>query len=98
MRNMNPLAAHKSSKNSTPLCGDLMPMAERELSAFFNAVSQLFGAEQAALSAQDWLREVMEIDGLPRSAREWRSITTRVSTRLAGRVSGSYLSAESQIA
>jgi len=75
-----------------------MPMAERELSAFFNAVSQLFGAEQAALSAQDWLREVMEIDGLPRSAREWRSITTRVSTRLAGRVSGSYLSAESQIA
>jgi hypothetical protein len=40
-----------------------MTMAERELSAFFNTVTQLFGLEQAELSAEDWLQELSEIDG-----------------------------------
>jgi hypothetical protein len=47
-----------------------MTMAERELSAFVNAVTQLFGSEQAELSAEDWLQELIEIDGLPFSTRE----------------------------
>jgi hypothetical protein len=67
-------------------------MAERELSAFFNAVTQLFGSEQAELSAEDWLRELIEVDGLPASAREWRLITARISTRLASRLKSSSLS------
>ncbi len=75
-----------------------MTMAERELSAFFNAVTRVFGSEQAELSAEDWLRELAEIDGLPASAREWRSITAKVSTRLASRVNASSLSTEPQIA
>jgi hypothetical protein len=79
-----------------------MTMAERELSAFFNAVTQLFGSEQAELSAQDWLRELIELDGLPASAREWRLITARISTRLASRVNpssrSSSLTTELQIA
>ena len=95
---MNPLPEYKSSRNSNPRCGDQIPMAERELSAFFNAVAQLFGPEQATLSAEDWLHEVIERDGMPTSAHDWRSITTKVSTRLAGRVSASSLSAESQLA
>ena len=66
---MNPLARYKLSKNSNHPCPDLMMMAERELSAFFDAVTQLFGSEQAELSAEDWLRELIEIDGLPTSAR-----------------------------
>ena len=49
-----------------------MMMAERELSAFFNAITELFGSEQAELSAEDWLHELIEIDGLPASTREWR--------------------------
>ena len=61
-------------------------MAERELSAFFNAVTQLFGPELAELSAEDWLHELLEIDALPTSAHEWRLITAKVSTRLASRV------------
>jgi len=73
-------------------------MAERELSAFFNVVSQLFGAEQAELSAEDWLQELIETDGLPASTREWRLITAKVSTRLASRVSASCLLTEPQIA
>jgi hypothetical protein len=89
---MNPLARHNASKNFNKPCSDLMPMAERELSACFNAISQLFGSEQAELSAEEWLHELIEIDGLPASAREWRLITTKVLTRLASRVSASPLS------
>jgi hypothetical protein len=95
---MNPLARHKPSKNSKAPCSDLTTMAERELSAFFNAITQLYGSEQADLSAEDWLQELIKIDDLPASTREWRLITAKVSTRLASRVKASYLSTESQIA
>jgi hypothetical protein len=95
---MNPLTRYKPSKNFDPPCSDLLRMAERELSAFFNAVIQLFGSEQAELSAEDWLQELIEIDALPTSAREWRLITVKVSTRLASRVRASSLSTEPQIA
>jgi len=95
---MNPLARYKPSKNSNLPCADLTTMAERELSAFFNAITRLFGSEQAELSAEDWLQELIEIDGLPVSTRGWRLLTVKVSTRLAIRVSASSLSTESQIA
>jgi len=95
---MNPRARFKQSGDSDLDCADLMTMAERELSSFFNAVTQLFGSDQAELSAEDWLRELVEIDGLPTSAREWRLITAKASTRLASRVNASSLSAELQIA
>ena len=91
---MNPLARYKPPKNSNPPCADLIPMAERELSAFFNAVTQLFGSEQAELSAEDWLQELIEIDGLPTSAREWRLITAKASTRLPNGVNASSRSTE----
>jgi hypothetical protein len=92
---MNPRARFETSTNSNSGCADLMTMAERELSAFFNAVTKLFGAEQADLSAEDWLHELIEIDSLPTSAREWRLITAKVSTRLpAGVNASSSLSAE----
>jgi hypothetical protein len=91
---MNPFARHKPSRNPDPCCPDLATMAERELSAFINAVTQLFGSEQAEFSAEDWLQELIEIDGLPASAREWRLITAKVSTRLASRVSASSLLTE----
>jgi len=91
---MNPLAHSKPSNDSNSPCADLMTMAERELSAFFNAVTRLFGAEQAELSAEDWLHEVIETDSLPTSTREWRLITAKVSTRLPSRVPASSRSAE----
>jgi len=91
---MNPRARYEPSTDFTPACSEFMTMAERELSAFFNAVTQLFGSEQAELSAEDWLQELIEIDGLPSSAREWRLITAKVSTRLAIGVNASSLSTE----
>ena len=91
---MNPLGPYKSPENSNPCCADFMMLAEQELSAFFNAVNQLFGSAQAVVSAEDWLRELIEIDGLPASNREWRLFTAKVSTRLASRVNASCLSTE----
>ena len=81
---MNSRARYEPSINSNSGCADLMRMAERELSAFFSAVTQLFGSEQADLSAEDWLHELIEIESLPTSAREWRLIMAKVSTRLPG--------------
>ena len=66
-----------------------MTMAEPELSAFFTAITQLLGSEQAELSAVDWLQELIASDGLPASAGEWRLITVKASARLASRVSAS---------
>ena len=91
---MNPLAPYESLKNTDPHCIDFMAMAEQELSAFFTGVTQLFGPKQAEHSAEDWLREVIEIDGLPASTREFRLITTKVATRLASRVTASSLSTQ----
>jgi hypothetical protein len=95
---MNPVARYIPSTNFNPGCTDLMTMAELELSAFFNAVTELFGSEQAQFSAEDWLHELIKIDGLPASTREWRFITAKVSMRLARRLKASSLSTEPQIA
>jgi hypothetical protein len=91
---MNALAGYKPSKNFNSPCADVMTMGERELSAFFNAVTQLFGSEQAELSAEDWLHELIETEGLPTSLHEWRLITAKASTRLPSGVNASSLSTE----
>ena len=95
---MIPRARYKPSTDFSPACIEFMAMAERELSAFFNAVTQSFGSDQAELSAEDWLRELIEMDDLPTSVPKWRSITLKASTLLASRVRASSPSPESQIA
>ena len=69
--------------------GDLKTMAERELSAFLSAVTELYGPEQAEASAEDWLRELMASNGLPASTREWRALTIAAAARLASQVTTS---------
>ena len=91
---MNPVARYEPSKNSNHPCSDVATMAERELSAFFNAITQLFGSEQAELSAEDWLQELIDVDNLPASPREWRLITAKTSSRLANRLNASSQSTE----
>jgi microcompartment protein CcmK/EutM len=46
----------------------------------------LFGSKQAELSAEDWLHELVAIDDLPASTREWRLLTVKVAARMANRV------------
>ena len=91
---MHALAGYKPSKNFNFPCADVMTMAERELSAFFNAVTHLFGSELAEFSAEQWLQELIEIDGLPTSAGEWRLISAKVSTRLSRGMNASSRSTE----
>jgi hypothetical protein len=63
-------------------------LAERELSAFLGAVTELYGPEQAKRSAEDWLDESELMDSPPRSeSRDWRAVTIAASARLANRVS-----------
>ena len=65
---------------------DLITMASRELAAFFCAVTELFGPEQAEQSAENWLRELTESRDLPASTRQWRTLTVSAAARLANRV------------
>src|ERR1700676_1333014 len=92
----NPRLTKSNRDFMTPGCRDFATMAEREFSAFFRAVTKLFGSEQAEGSAEDWLIELSESAGLPSSIQEWHAITAKASSRLASRVNASSLSMEVQ--
>ena len=71
---------------STMIYADEMHMEERELSAFMNEVTQLFGPKQAKISEEDWLEEAELVDSPPRSiSRNWHAVTIAASARLANR-------------
>jgi hypothetical protein len=77
----------QSESFSNSLYTDQMHLAERELSAFIVAVTELFGADQARMSVEDWLDESELMDLSPRSTnRDWRAITIAASVRLANRL------------
>ena len=66
---------------------DQMHLAERELASFIGAVTELFGPEEARLSARDWLDEAALVDCPPLSTgQNWRAVTIAASARLANRV------------
>ena len=62
-------------------------MAQRELGAFLYVVSESYGPEEAAISADDWLDELTALDrvGDP-TPSDWRLITIAAANRLATRV------------
>src|SRR6185312_8149704 len=63
-------------------------LAERELSSFISAVTELYGPAEARLSEKDWLEESESMDIAPiTTQRNWRSITIAASARLASRLS-----------
>lgn len=78
--------ATKNRQPESPDCVDSMSLAERELAAFFGAVTELFGSELAELSAKQWLRELEAAEDLPASTREWRRVTAKASAWLANRM------------
>jgi hypothetical protein len=82
---MNQLS-HEPHNNRNSMCAELMTRAERELSAFFSAVAELFGPEQATLAAKDWLQQFEGMKYLPTSTRDWRLMSIKASARLAKRV------------
>ena len=75
----------KSFSNS--ICKQQTQMAEREFSAFISAVKELFGPDQAELSAVDWLDESELMDSQRGfTSRDWREVTIAASARLANRL------------
>ena len=81
----DPMKTKESFSNS--ICEEQAHLAERELSAFISAVMELFGPDQAKLSAVDWLDELELMDSQPGTTnRRWRAVTIAASTRLANRL------------
>ena len=78
--------ATRSRQPKGPDCADSMSMAERELTAFFRAVTERFGSELAELSAKQWMRELEAAEDFPASTREWRRVTARAAAWLANRI------------
>jgi len=89
---MNRFAIPRQAKDLG--CADSMSLAERELAAFFGAVKELFGSELAALSAEEWLRELEATEDLPASTPEWQTLTAKASLWLANRVNALSLTTE----
>jgi hypothetical protein len=72
---------------SNSICTEQTQMAERELSAFISAVNQLFGPQQAQISALDWIDELDLMDSQSGfTSRAWRAVTIAASVRLANRL------------
>ncbi len=94
---MTALSPNQTNTNPSSNCAAAAKQAERELSAFFGAVTELFGPDEARLSAEDWIDEMNQVDPLPASFREWRSITIKAAARLASRVMATFPLIESQI-
>jgi hypothetical protein len=87
MNEVQPRLVNGRTNDDNSACNDLMTMAEREFVAFTRAVTELFGPEQARLSAEDWLNELASMDCLPEPAsREWRCVTVAALARLAIRM------------
>jgi hypothetical protein len=78
---------NKNEPFHSPACSELFTMAERELGAFTRAVAELYGAEQARLSAVDWLDQLESMNSLPGStSRDWRLVTIGTIVRLVNRL------------
>ena len=78
---------NKSESSYSPVYANRVTTAERELGAFIGAVAELYGPEQARLSADDWLNELALVDSLTSStSRDWRRVTVAASARLANRL------------
>jgi len=65
---------------------NLIASAERELSAFFSAVGELFGPEEAALAAKDWLQQLKAMKTLPVLPRQFGQLSINASGRLSKRL------------
>lgn len=69
------------------ICKEETRIAERELSSFIAAVTELYGPEQARISGKEWLEEAELMDSPPLSTRRnWRAVTIAASARLARRI------------
>ena len=78
---------NKQESFQSPAYSELVRKTERELGAFISAVTELYGAEQARLSAIDWLDQFESINDVPASTtHDWRLVTVRAAVCLVNRL------------
>ena len=78
---------NKQEPFQSPAYSKLVRKTERELGAFISAVTQLYGAEQARLSAIDWLDQFESINDVSGSTtHDWRLVTIRAAACLVNRL------------
>lgn len=72
---------------SDSIYGKETHLAERELSSFIAAVTELYGPQHARISEKEWVEEAELMDSSPLgTSRNWRAVTIAASTRLATRI------------
>jgi hypothetical protein len=77
-------SSNAEASNQPELANVLFISAMKELAAFFIAVKNLFGAEQAFKSAIHWIEELESVDWPTEESRpNWRQATLAASSRLA---------------
>jgi hypothetical protein len=78
---------NKQEPFQSPAYSELVRKTERELGAFISAVTELYGAEQARLSAIDWLDQFESINDVSGSTtHDWRLVTIRAVACLVNRL------------
>lgn len=76
-------SSNAEASNQPELATVLFISAMKELAAFFIAVKNLFGTEQASQSAIHWIEELESMDWpSDESMPNWRQVTLAASARL----------------
>ncbi len=66
---------------------ELVWLGERELAAFIGSITELFGADQARVAAEDWLEAIAFLDCYSsRPDHSWQLVTIAATTRFLNRV------------
>jgi hypothetical protein len=86
MRYLASMRASQQQEETSLSNANLIILAERELAAFYKAVSELFGSKQARLSAAEWIDELESIDWPARpGVSDFRRITNAAIAKFAHR-------------
>jgi len=77
----------RTEQNCVDLAAQLLPDAEKELTAFARSVRAQFGVEEAQHAMEDWIEE-LELMNWPKGGTlpDWRLLTVSAAARLSNRV------------
>jgi hypothetical protein len=79
----------ETQQASVEMIADLLPTAERELAAFYEAIEKRYGPEEARKAAHDWIEEVETMDWPAEGTiPNWRHVSIVAADCLASRVVG----------
>lgn len=78
---------HQTQSACNAITDRLQSGAESELAAFALAVQELFGADVASQSVDDWMEDLHSMDWPGHGeVPDWRRVTIAAAVRLAGRL------------